>query len=512
MILAPIDYVIVAIYLIGILFLGIYLSRYIRSSSDYFLAGRMLPFWAIGMSIVVTDIGATDMVGLAGQAYRYGIAVANFDWLGSFPAMVIAAFVFIPYYWRAGIYTIPEYLGRRFNTTVRTTQSVIWILFIALDLGVIFYASGLLLQQLMGMDYWTAVIMTATIIGIYTYCGGLSAVVLTDVVQLVIMFVGAVAIIILGLWEVGGWNGLVNTIHGMGPEYSNHFNLLLPADTKTPYPWTGILFGLGFVMSIAYFVGNQTIVQRTLGAKSEWDAKASMLFGALFKALIPVLVITPGLIGLALLGGAVEDGDTVIPALIGKLLPPGMAGLMFVAFLAALMSSIDSLLNSVAVLWTKDIYEKFIRPQASDKELLYVGRIFILVLLVFAVRTSTLSQQFEGMYTFIQTLFSFFQGPTLAILLLGIFWKRCAPWGAFIGLVSGICSAGLMHYHKASLFTISDPFLFVSFWSFLVGFVVTIVASLFTAPRPDKELYGLVYGMVMEDEQAQQALKEQAHD
>ena len=222
-----IDYLIVVVYFVGIVILGLYLSRYIKESSDYFLAGRILPFWAIGMSIVVSDIGALDMIGVAGQGYRYGIAVANFDWIGSFPAMILAAFIFVPFYWRSGAYTIPEFLGRRYNLSVRTAQSVIWILFIMFDLGVVFYGLGLLFQGLMGWDYWTAVLISAAVIGLYTFTGGLTAVVLTDVVQLVLMFVGGFAIVALGLWEVGGWNALVEKVYALGPGYEQHFDLFL---------------------------------------------------------------------------------------------------------------------------------------------------------------------------------------------------------------------------------------------------------------------------------------------
>ncbi len=508
--LLGIDYAIVLIYMLGISAVGILLSRAVHSSEAYFLAGRHLPFWAIGMSIVVTDIGATDMVGLAGQAYRYGIAVANFDWIGSFPAMILAAFVFIPYYWRAGVYTIPEFLGRRYNVSVRTAMAGIWIVFLALDIGALIYASALFMHELLGWPYWTAALVTAIVVGVYTITGGLAAVVLTDVAQLVIMFVGSLAILVLGLWEVGGWSGMVASIESLGPEYARHFDLLLPADTPTPYPWPGILFGLGMVMASAYFVGNQNIVQRTLGARNEWHAKASMLLGAFLKALIPVLIVTPGLIGLAYYGGGLEDGDTVFPRLIADLLPPGMRGLMFAAFLAAMMSSIDSMLNSLSTLWTKDIYQRFLNRGASDAQLLRMGRGFTVAILVVGVATSRLSALFEGMYVYLQTLLSFFQGPTLALLLLGIFWRRTTATGGLLGLLAGVASAGLMTWKQAELFTIQDPFLYVSLWSFVLALIFTALVSLFTRPHPEERLYGLVYGLVMQDPAAQEALNRRA--
>jgi len=263
-VLSGIDYFVVIAYLGGIMLLGLYFRRFVHSSKDFFLAGRTLPFWAIGMSIVVSDIGTMDFVGVAGGAYRYGIAVGNFDWLGSVPAMLLAAFVFLPYFWKAGLYTIPEYLGRRYNDYVRTLASLTWIIFFAFDLGVIFWATGLLIESLMGWPIWFSILLTAGVVGLYTFLGGLAAVVMTDVVQMIIMFVGGGAVVFLGFFKVGGWSGLVEKVTALGPEYESHFDLVMPVDTQTPFPWTGILFGLTFVMANAYMIGNQAIIQRCL--------------------------------------------------------------------------------------------------------------------------------------------------------------------------------------------------------------------------------------------------------
>ncbi len=501
-----IDYVIVILYLVGILVLGLYFRTRVTSSSDYFLAGKLLPFWAIGMSIVVSDIGAFDFVGLTGQAYRFGIVVANFDWIGSVPAMILAGMVFIPYYWRAGVFTIPEYLGRRYNIYVRTISSLVWLIFIVFNLGVILWASGVMLSELMGWSVLTSILITAFVVGLYTLLGGLSAVVMTDVVQLIIMFVGAFAILFLGFWEVGGWGAMVNAIKSLGPEYQNHFTLIVSPEANTPYPWTGILFGLALVLAPAYFIANQTIVQRCLGARDEWSAKASMLFGALLKICIPILVVIPGLIALGLFPG-IEDADRAYARLIKEILPPGMTGLVFAAFFAALMSSVDSALNSAATLWTKDIYQRFIKPDADDGHYLAVGRIFTGILMVFAIITSPLSSKFPGIYVYIQTLFSFFQGPLLAVLLLGMFWARTTEWGGLFGLLGGLCCSITLYIFKSSLFTIEDPFLYISWWSFLGGVIITVLVSLFTTPQAVSELRGLVYGLILKDETVQAALQ-----
>ncbi|MEW6236586.1 MAG: sodium/solute symporter [Candidatus Omnitrophota bacterium] len=490
-----IDYVVVFGYLIGILVLGMYLGKFVSSSQDFFLGGKMHSFWVIGMSIVATDIGAQDFVAVSGQAYRYGISAANFDWIGSVPAMLLAGFVFIPYFWKGGMYTIPEYLGKRYNEGVRLIASLTWIVFFAFDLGIMLWASALVFESIMGWNIWFSIVSTALVTGIYTFLGGLTAVMMTDVVQFVIMYVGGIAVVFLGLYHVGGFVGLYDKVHAMGADYQSHFDLILPADTNTPFPWTGILFGLTLVMSNAYMIGNQAIVQRCLSAKNEWHAKMGMITGAFWKMFIPVLVLLPGLIA-NVTHPNLAEGDQAFPELIRAVLPPGLLGLMFAAFLAGLMSSISSLVNSTATLWTKDIYEKYINKNATDKHYLRVGQVTTALLFIFAVITAPVSTMFEGIYIAVQTFLSFFQGPTFAILLLGIFWTRTTQWGGLFGLTGGMLISLYLHIFQSDYFTIQDPFLYISWWSFVAAFFIAVAVSLFTQPHPRERLYGLIYQLV----------------
>jgi solute:Na+ symporter, SSS family len=504
--LAGIDYFIVILYLLGIVLLGLYFTKHSGSTNGYFLAGKSLPFWAIAMSIVASDIGVTEFIGLSGQGYRYGIVAANYDWIGSVPAMILAGLVFIPYYWRNGIFTIPEYLGRRYNGYVRAINATVWLVVIALGLGVTFWVAGGMLSNLVGWPVKTSIIITAVLIGIYTTAGGLSAVVMTEVVNLSIMIIGSIAILILGFWEIGGWHELSSRIAAYGPEYKNHFSLVLPLNSNTPYPWPGILFGLTLVLAPAYYIGNQTIVQRCLGAKNEWHAKSAMIAGAFLKLIIPVLVVFPGLIALALHPG-IKDGDTVFSMLIKELLPPGLSGLVFVALIAALMSTMSSVLNSCSTIFTKDIYEKHIKKNASDGHYLIVGRICTVVILLLGVISSPLTQKFHGIYIYLQTLNSFIQGPIFAILLLGMFWSKTTQWGGLAGLIGGIILAACMYIFRASLFTIEEPFLYIAWWSFVGSVMITYVVSKFTKPYPIEMIRGLVYRQVHDDDELQQAIK-----
>ena len=490
--LTGIDFFIVIAYLVGILLLGAYLKKFIKTSKDFFLGGRMLPFWAIGMSLVATDIGAVTLIGSAGQAFRFGVAVCNFDWSGCVLAMVLAAFILIPYYWRANVYTVPEYLGKRYNSSVRTFYAIIIILFNCFMIGVIFWSSAILLNTLMGIPIPVVIIIITVIVGTYTVMGGLSAIVMMDVVQMIIMYVGSATILILGLKSVGGPFALKEKILELGEAYNNHFSLHLPNDTATPYPWSGILFGLVFVLGNAYWIGDQKIVQRCLAAKNEWHAKASMIFGSFLKLFIPILIIIPGLIGVVLFP-ELKEGDQVIPVLIQKLLPPGLTGLVFAAFVAAMMSTVDSLLNATSTVWTQDIYKRLIKKDAPDSHYLLVGRLFTVAILLFGAITAPLSTQFPGVYVYASTLTSLFQGPILALILLGIFWARGTTKGGLTGFVSGVLVAGLFTVFKDTFFYIKDPFLFISWWSFVTSMVVHVGVSLLSKPKPRSQLQGLIF-------------------
>ena len=498
--LASIDYVIIGVYLIGVLAVGSYFAKYVSSAGDLFLAGRSLPFWAIGMSIVVSDIGALDLVAGAGGAYAGGIAQGNYDWIGSVPALLLAAFVFIPYYWRAGVYTLPEFIGRRYNDGARWILSSVLMLFMALNLAIILWTSSVFLKEVVGLENVYGIWATAIIVGIYTVSGGLAAVVMTDVMQLVVMFVGSAALLALGMWEVGGWSGLREIVMAQPEVNENYFRLLHPHEPGTDFPWPGMVFSLGIVMSTGYYVGNQAVMQRALGARTEWDAKASMLTAGAFKLLIPFLVLFPGMAARAIVPD-LEQNDRAIPALINQLLPPGLKGLMFAAFFAALMSSVDSYLNSCVTIFTGDIfrpvYGKLTGNRISDRLGLLTGRIMTVGILLFAALFAPRFAKIETLYQTVQTLLSLFQGPTLAILLLGIFWRRATGWGGLAGLMVGCCLTFGLNLMGDAVFMTDDPFLYVAIWSFLMASAVTIVVSLLTRPESDEKLQGLVYGSVV---------------
>ena len=485
--LAGIDYAVIVAYLAGTLALGVVIGWKHKTGRDFFLAGRSLPWWAIGMSLVASDIGGTDIIGVGGAAHAFGLSVANFEWIGCVPAMIVAAFVFVPKFWRMGVYTIPEYLERRFNVAARTSLAGCWVAFMACNLGIMLYASAKMLNALLGWDPSLCIGLTALLVGVYTMAGGLKAVVYTDVIQCAVMIGGCLLVLVIGLHDAGGVAGLREQLSA-SPEHSE---LILPPDTGTPFPWTGILFGLALILSPAYWIGNQAIVQRSLGAKSEFQAQAAYVWGALLKIVIPFIIVVPGLIAVAKFPD-LQDSDQAFPMLASTLLPVGLRGLFLAAFVAALMSSVDSYLNAAATIVTSDFYKRLVRRDASEERMLKMGRIVTGVLLLWAVGFAFYISKIEGsgIYTIFQTLMSFFQGPALAVILAGFFWKRANGTGAVVGFASGVvCAVSLFaihNWHEAlgwkPLFQVQEPFLYFSVWAFVVAVIGIAVGSCFGAP------------------------------
>jgi len=494
------DLFLVVAYLVLITSLGLWLSRGIKSSRDFFLAGKSLPWWAAGLSLVVSDIGAKDMVGLAGDGYRYGVVMMNFDFIGCIFPVLVAAFLFMPFLWMAGVYTVPEYLGLRYNRWVRTIFAVIWALFMMATLGIIFVSAASMFLKVLGWPFWVSVAICALVVCLYTTYGGLKAVVVTDAFSCAILIIGAALICILGISRAGGLGGLVEAIGKM--DWTQHHLELLPPADHPEYPWPAVLLGLGFVLGPAYWMGNQAIVQRTLGTRSQREARASYIFCAGIKLIFPILLVLPGLIALALcyddLGKPGEgwDGNGVLPHLLVKenILPPGVLGIVIGAFLAGVLSNLDSYVNSASTLIVTDLYRPFIRPEAPDSHYLRAGRWLVVALVVGGAAASYPISLYGTVFEAFQTFLSLFQGPLLALLLLGMLTRRTTQWGGFAGILIGVGTALLLHLAKWLFGPEKDiPILWVAWWSFVAAMAGTILVSYFTRPYDRDRLKGLVF-------------------
>lgn len=489
--LSPLDTSLIVLYLVAVTGLGIWAARGVRTSKDFFLAGRSLPWWAAGMSLVVSDIGAKDMVGLAGDAYRYGIVMMNFDFIGCTMPLLIAAFLFIPLFWGSGISTIPEFLGRRYNMAVRTFFAVVWTLFMIGTIATILVSAAAMFEGLLGWTFWFSVGMTSILVGLFTYSGGLRAVVFTEVLSCIVLIAGATLLCYLGMREVGGMTALVDKVSAL-PWTSEHFELL-PSRHHSNFPWPAVILGLGVVLGPAYWVGNQAIVQRSLGTKSAADARASYVFAAVIKLVFPLLLVLPGLIALALFsndigapGAAGWDGNQVLPMMIKRLVPPGALGILMGAFIAGVLANLESYINSASTLLVTDIYRPFVRPSASDDDCLKVGRWLVVVLLIFgAIASWQVKMRFGSVFEAFQTFLSFFQGALFSLLLFGMLTRRATAAGAVAGMLVGVGSA-------AALNASGQLYLWTAFWSFVAASLTLVTVSVFTVRKTDDELRGLV--------------------
>ena len=476
----PLDLAIVIGYLLLIIFVGIRLSSRVKTEHDFFLAGRSLTFWVIGLSIIGTNIGAGSYIGASGNAYQVGIAQANFEWIGAIPAMILAALVFIPLYWKAGVYSIPEYLGMRYNQTVRVTAALITSIVAIFAIAVALWAIAITLQIYLGWPTWLGILVTGTIVGAYSVVGGLAAVAFTDSLQVVIMFVGGLVIVALGISETDGFEGFALTLTEENP---NHLQAYLPADHET-FPWPGVILGLGIVLSPAYWCAGQAILQRSLGARSQWDASAGMMFAALAKTFVPLLVVFPGLLALVM-HAEIEYPDQAMAWVIKEVLPPGISGLMFIAIIAALQSTIDSSINSTSLLITRDIRHVLFKQADRSKDLI-IGRYLTVLLLLIAMTTAPMIADVGGIYQFIQTVLSLFQGPMLALLLLGAFTRRPTASGGLWTLVSGVLVA-------AVLLAVGLNMLYVAFTGFVYSLAALWLISGFTQVDESMDYEKLTY-------------------
>ena len=478
--MSQLDLGIIILYVLVIIFVGLLVSRRVADARDFFLAGRSLPFWLIGLSIIGTNVTGDGYVGASGSAYRLGIAQANFEWIGAIPAMILAAFVFIPIYWRAGVYSIPEYLGLRYNQTVRVLAATILSVFMVFGTSVMIWGMAVVLNTYLEWPIWLGITATGAIVGIYSIAGGLTAVAVTDSLQVAIMCACGVIVLYIGIDDAGGVGAFADKLTTANPTHTKAF---LPAG-HPEFPWPGVIFGLALVMSPAYWCGSQFILQRTLGARSQWDASAGMMLAAIGKMFVPVLIIFPGLLAIVL-QAPIDNSDMALPWVIKNVLPPGVSGLMFVALIAALQSSLDSALNSTSLMVTRDIRYVLVKNADKSNDLRF-GRMTSFAMLLFGMLFAPAIERMGGIYFFIQTLLALFQGPMLALLITGAFSKRVTPAAGVFTLVSGVIFAGISMLLGVNM-------LFAAAQSFVYSMITLAIVSRFTKERSLAEISHLMY-------------------
>ncbi|MBZ5540014.1 MAG: sodium:solute symporter [Acidobacteriia bacterium] len=434
--LAPVDLTIIGIYFLIVFGIGFYFSRKERTSEDYFLASRNVGWFAIGASLFVSNISTEHFIGLAGSGASSGLAVGHFEWLACL-ILLILGWVFVPFYLRSNVFTMPEFLERRFNRHCATyLASISIIAYIFTKISVHLYAAAIVLERVVGWSPLTAAVILVIATGVYTIAGGLAAVIYTDLVQTLILIAGAVILTVIGMDKIGGFAGLRAAVP------ADYFHMIKPA-ANSEFPWTGIFFGAP-ILGIWYWCTDQVIVQRVLSAKDEGHAKAGTIFAGFLKILPVFILVLPGLIAFALYPalfhldhGHVTNGDIAYPTLIVNLLPVGLVGLMIAALLAALMGAMSSVFNSASTMVTLDFYKKF-RPQATEVQLVFFGRIATGVMVVLGILwvpfIHLLSAQ---LYIYLQSVQAYISPPIAACFIFGILWPRLNGQGAISSLLFG---------------------------------------------------------------------------
>lgn len=499
--LAPIDLAIIGVYFLVVFGIGFYFSRKERTSEEYFLAGRDVGWFFIGASLFVSNISTEHFIGLSGTGASSGLAVGHFEWLACL-ILLILGWVFVPFYLRSNVFTMPQFLERRFNRQCAVYLAGISIIaYIFTKISVQLYAASVVLERVAGWSLWKTAVVLVIATGVYTIAGGLAAVIYTDTVQTLILIAGAAALTIIGLHRVGG----LEHLRTMVP--ASYFHMMKPV-SDSQFPWTGIFFGAP-ILGIWYWCTDQVIVQRVLSARDEGHAKAGTIFAGFLKILPVFLLVLPGIIAFALFPEQVVKPDYAYPTLVLNLLPVGLVGLVMAALLAAVMGAMSSVFNSASTLVTLDFYKK-IRPQADERQLVMFGRIatggMVLLGLLWVPFIHLLSAQ---LYIYLQSVQAYISPPIAACFIIGILWPRVNGQGAISSLLTGFVLGALRfvfevldktrHYDSGAIRWLVDMnFLHYAIFMFVACTVVLVGVS-FMYPAPErKKLAGLTFATVGE--------------
>jgi SSS family solute:Na+ symporter len=524
--LAPIDIAVLALYFVIVIFIGFYVKDSTNTSEEFFLAGREMSAWIAGLSFVSANLGSLELMGWAGAAYQYGILAAHWYWIGAIPAMLFLGIVMMPFYYISKTHSVPGYLQLRFGEGARAVSAVSFALMTVLMSGVNMYSMALVMKVVLGWNISFSIWIGAVTVAVYVMLGGLRSAIINEVLQFVLIWAGASLIPILGLIEAGGWTNLKAQIAAnVGSNDYTHLWSTLGSFRDNPMGvhWTGIVFGLGFVISFGYWTTDFLVVQRVLSANNLRSAKMAPIIGAAFKMAVPLIVIVPGLLALTVLKNpdgslmhlvgqdvAAATGqhsyNEVLPLMLIRYCGPGLLGLGITALVAGFMSGMAGNVSAFSTVWTYDLYSAYIKKQAPDSHYVSMGRWSTVVGMLISVGTAYLVAHAASIMDYVQALFSFFIAPLFGTVVLGMLWKRATNSGGFWGLLSGtVASIGMWIWVQRdgaalryiALSPDAQPMaenLYRALWSFMICVIVTYVVSLMTTPRPIAQLSGLVYG------------------
>jgi SSS family solute:Na+ symporter len=525
--LSVLDLAVIVIYFLMVIWIGFYLKQKANTSEEFFMAGREMTAWIAGLSFVSANLGSLELMGWAGSAYQYGILATHWYWVGAIPAMIFLGVVMMPFYYVSKTHSVPGYLKLRFGQGSSVLSAISFAFMTILMSGVNMFSMALVMKVVLGWDITFSIFISSIAVALYVGLGGLRSAIFIEVLQFVLIWAGALLVPILGLWEAGGWTNLKAKIavNYAGQNYTHLWSTLGHfRDNPMGVHWTGIIFGLGFVISFGYWTTDFLVVQRVLAANSLRSARMAPIIGSFFKMAVPFIVILPGLLGLVVLqnpdgslmhlvgenmvGPGLHSYNEVLPLMMVRYLGPGLLGLGITALIAGFMSGMAGNVSAFAAVWTYDIYQPLIKKDAPDSHYVAVGRWAIVLGVLISIGAAYLVMRSSGIMDYVQALFSFFIAPLFGSILVGMFWKRATAAGGFWGLLSGtIASIGLWAWvkfdttHTALSRVALSPDakdmaenMYRALWSWMVCVLVTIVVSYATKPKTLAELNGLVYG------------------
>jgi SSS family solute:Na+ symporter len=507
------------VYFAFVVGVGFIIKRKIKSSNDFLSSNRSIPLWITSLAFISANLGAQEVLGMVASGAKYGIMTVHFYWVGAIFAMVFLGVFMMPFYYGSRARSVPEYLKLRFDEKTRGLNAISFAVMTVFSSGISLYALAKLLEIILNWDFDISIWVAATIVMIYTFLGGLTSAVYNEVLQFFLIVLGLSPLVIVALQDAGGW---ANIKAHLPPELTHAWKYMGHAGSNPMgLNFMALIFGLGFVMSFGYWCTDFLVVQRAMIAKNMNAAQRTPIVAALPKMLMPLIVVLPGVIAIAMMTPALQskgysipvnesgglDYTMTLPSLIAHYYPSGLLGVGITALIASFMSGMAGNVTAFNSVFTYDIYQSYFVKNRSDRHYLWVGKIITVAGILFSIATAYIAKSFNNINDFLQLVFSFVNGPLFATFLLGMFWKRTTGHGAFCGLLAGTIAAALTHGLTvaegkggwiAGLYVIRSGMgqaFIVAAVSWVVNFVTTILVSLATKPKPEEELRGLVYSL-----------------
>jgi len=513
------DYLIIIVYFLFVIGVGFIIKKKIKTSNDFLTSGRNIPLWITSLAFISANLGAQEVLGMVASGAKYGIMTVHFYWVGAIFAMVFLGVFMMPFYYGSRARSVPEFLKLRFDEKTRGLNAISFAVMTVFSSGISLYALAKLLEVILHWDFDVSIWMAAGIVMIYTFLGGLTSAVYNEVLQFFLIVLGLSPLVVVALHDAGGWANIKEVLQ---PELTHAWKYMGSADTNPMgINFMSLIFGLGFVMSFGYWCTDFLVVQRAMMAKNMNAAQRTPIIAAIPKMFMPLIVVLPGVIAIALLQPALAskgftmpsdgkggiDYTMALPSLISHYYPTGVLGVGITALIASFMSGMAGNVTAFNSVFTFDIYQSYFVKHKSDRHYLIVGKVVTVAGILLSIVTAYIAKSFNNINDFLQLVFSFVNGPLFATFLLGMFWKRTTSNGAFFGLLAGTIAAAVTHgltlaegkggwiYPLYEIQSGMGQAFIVASFSWIVNFVTTIVVSLFTKPKPDSELVGLVYSL-----------------